>query len=105
MSFRDRVLEAVRAVPLGKVSTYGLIAAAAGSPRAARAVGQILHHNPQPGIIPCHRIVARSGRLSGSFAFGGLDAQKDLLEAEGIRVEDGCVDLEKYLDPACSGCL
>lgn len=99
MSFRSRVLDAVRRIRLGRVSTYGDIAAAAGSPRAARAVGQVLHHNPEPGIIPCHRVVNCEGRLSGSFAFGGPDAQQRMLESEGVLVEDGRVDLSEYLDP------
>ena len=52
----------------------------------ARQVGYALHANPKPGIIPCHRVVNREGRLSGAFAFGGLQAQQKLLEAEGVEV-------------------
>lgn len=98
MSFTDRVLDAVCRIRRGRVSTYGHIAAAAGSPRAARAVGQVLHHNPRPGVIPCHRVVSREGRLSGRFAFGGPDAQQRMLEEEGVRVTGGAVDLNEYLD-------
>lgn len=98
MSFRDRVLEIVSSIRPGRVSTYGRIAAAAGHPRAARIVGHVLHNNPEPGVIPCHRVVNREGRLSGSFAFGGLDAQQRLLESEGVRVRGGFVDLKQYLD-------
>lgn len=97
MTFSERTLEVVSAIPKGRVATYGLVALAAGSPRAARAVGQVLHHNPLPGIIPCHRVVARSGALSGSFAFGGPGMQAQLLEEEGVEVRDGAVDLDRYL--------
>ncbi len=97
MSFFDRVYEYVARVPRGKVVTYGQVAAAIGAPRCARQVGWALHVNPQPGIIPCHRVVNREGRLAPAFAFGGTDAQARLLEAEGVKVRDGFVDLEKYL--------
>ena len=97
MSFFDRVYEYVARVPRGKVVTYGQVAAAIGAPRCARQVGWALHVNPQPGIIPCHRVVNREGRLAPAFAFGGTDAQARLLEAEGVELRDGFVDLEKYL--------
>ncbi len=97
MSFFDRVYEYVARVPRGKVVTYGQVAAAIGAPRCARQVGWALHVNPQPGIIPCHRVVNREGRLAPAFAFGGTDAQARLLEAEGVEVRDGFVNLEKYL--------
>lgn len=98
MTFTERTYKVVSSIPAGRVATYGLVALAAGSPRAARAVGQILHFNPLPGIIPCHRVVARDGSLSGSFAFGGPHEQQRLLEAEGVDVHDGIVNLDLYLD-------
>ena len=97
MSFYDKVYEQVRKIPQGKVATYGQIAAMCGSPRASRAVGYALHFNPMPGIIPCHRIVNRFGGLEERFAFGGKEAQKALLEREGVVVTDYTVDLGKYL--------
>ena len=98
-SFDQRVYDAVCAIPRGCVSTYGRIAERCGSPRASRAVGMALHRNPMPGVIPCHRVVNREGRLAPGFAFGGPDVQRELLEAEGVEVsEDGYVDLRKYLD-------
>ena len=98
MSFYDRVSEVVKKIPEGKVATYGQIAAALGSPKASRAVGYALHFNPSPGIIPCHRVVNRCGRLAPAFAFGGIDVQKSLLGAEGVEVDgDYTVDLDKYL--------
>lgn len=97
MSFYDLVYEKVREIPKGRVSTYGTIAAALGSPRASRAVGYALHSNPSPGVIPCHRVVNREGRLAPAFAFGGPDIQRMLLEEEGIEVsKEGFVDLKKY---------
>jgi methylated-DNA-protein-cysteine methyltransferase-like protein len=98
MGFYQRVYEIVKKIPYGKVSTYGAIAAKCGSPRCARQVGWALHVNPSPSEIPCHRVVNRFGYLSGGFAFGGIDAQKAMLSAEGIMVdEDYKVDLDKYL--------
>lgn len=102
-TFDERVYAAVCAIPRGCVSTYGRIAEACGSPRAARAVGMALHRNPRPGEIPCHRVVNREGYLAPAFAFGGSDAQMVLLQSEGIEVvrdsETGRyrVSLERYL--------
>ncbi len=97
MNFFERVYEVVKQIPRGKVATYGQIACAAGSPRAARQVGYALHVNPQPGAIPCHRVVNRFGGLAPAFAFGGLEIQAELLRAEGVEVDvDGFVRLEKY---------
>ena len=91
-----RIYEAVKKIPRGKVATYGQIAAMAGEPRMARAVGNALHKNPDPDTIPCYRVVNSKGMLSGEFAFGGAGAQAKLLEADGIDVTGGRVDLEKY---------
>ena len=91
-----RIYEAVKKIPKGCVATYSQIAKMAGNERMARAVGNALHKNPTPGIIPCHRVVDAKGRLAGAFAFGGENAQAELLEAEGVKVIDGRVDLEKY---------
>ena len=88
--------EAVKKIPKGKVATYGQIAALAGEPKMARAVGNALHKNPDPDNIPCFRVVNAQGKLSGEFAFGGVGAQARLLEADGIEVADGKVDLDKY---------
>ena len=90
------VYEIVRRIPKGRVATYGQVAYLAGNPRASRAVGYALHRNPFPGEIPCHRVVNREGRLAPGFAFGGPGIQQELLEAEGVAVQDGYVDLTKY---------
>ncbi len=98
MTFFEKVYEAVKLIPKGKVATYGQIAHAIGSPRAARQVGWALHVNPQPGIIPCHRVVNRFGRMAPAFAFGGEEVQRQLLRDEGVEVNDDLtVDLDRYL--------
>ena len=91
-----RIYEAVKKIPFGCVATYGMVAALAGEPKMARAVGNALHKNPNPAQIPCFRVVNAKGELSGSFAFGGKNAQAQLLQAEGVEVVNGRVDLEKY---------
>ena len=91
-----RIYEAVKKIPYGYVATYGTIAKLAGDKNMARAVGNALHNNPDPDSIPCYRVVNSKGELSGSFAFGGMDVQKNLLEADGIEVINGKVDLKKY---------
>ncbi|MBS6948408.1 MAG: MGMT family protein [Bifidobacterium scardovii] len=83
-SFNARVYEVVRRIPRGMVVTYGQVAALAGNPRNARFVGFALHANPEPGVIPCHRVVFRDGSLAPGFAFGGPDEQRTLLEEEGV---------------------
>ena len=91
-----RIYEAVKRIPKGKVATYGQIAKLAGNEKMSRAVGNALHKNPEPGIIPCHRVVDSKGRLAGEFAFGGAGVQAKLLEDEGVAVTDGYVDLKLY---------
>lgn len=91
-----RIYEAVKRIPKGKVATYAQVAEMAGNERMARAVGNALHKNPEPGIIPCHRVVDSKGNLAGAFAFGGEKVQEDLLKREGVIVLDGRVDLQKY---------
>ncbi len=96
MNFFDEVYILVKQIPKGKVATYGQIACAAGSPRAARQVGYALHVNPEPFVIPCHRVVNRFGGLAPAFAFGGREIQASLLQAEGVEVQEFQVDLSKY---------
>jgi O-6-methylguanine DNA methyltransferase len=81
--FSSRVLTIVRKIPPGRVATYGDIARAAGRPRAARAVGNIMKSCRRPDV-PCHRVIAAGGRLGG---YGGSEVLKRaLLVAEGIAV-------------------
>ena len=91
-----RIYEAVKRIPAGKVASYGTVAVLAGNPRWARVVGYALHINPQPGVIPCHRVVMKDGGLSPAFAFGGENRQRELLTAEGVEfLSDGRVDMAK----------
>lgn len=91
-----RIYEAVKKIPRGKVATYGRVAELAGNPRMSRAVGNALHKNPDPEHIPCYRVVNAKGELAEAFVFGGVNMQEKLLEADGIEVVNGRVDLEKY---------
>ncbi len=97
MTVFDKIYEVVKTIPRGRVATYGQVALLAGNPRWARVVGYALHNNPRPGVIPCHRVVNRDGRVAAAFAFGGGDIQRSLLESEGVEFDaDGCVDLHRY---------
>jgi methylated-DNA-[protein]-cysteine S-methyltransferase len=79
--FQQQVWAITRAIPRGQTRTYGDIAREAGSPGAARAVGQSMAHNPWPVVIPCHRVVGHDGRLTG-FG-GGLPMKQHMLDMEG----------------------
>ncbi len=80
--FQRRVYAAVRGIPRGSTLTYGEVALLAGSPGAARAVGHAMAKNPFIILVPCHRVVAKSGL--GGFGYG-LEAKKRLLEIESGR--------------------
>jgi methylated-DNA-[protein]-cysteine S-methyltransferase len=80
--FARRVLQATARIPFGSVSSYKGVAAGAGSPRAFRAAGTALGHNPLPIIVPCHRVLHAGGGLGGYT--GGLDRKKTLLTIEGV---------------------
>lgn len=93
----EKIYEAVRLIPEGSVATYGQVAAAVGNPRLARVVGYALHVNPQPGVIPCHRVVKKDGEVSAAFAFGGANRQVTLLQAEGVGfLDDTHVDMARF---------
>lgn len=95
--FAKRVYEVVRSIPEGRVMSYGQVARMAGNPRGARAVGFVLHRNPEPGVIPCHRVVFQDGSTCTGYAFGGPEVQRMLLQAEGVcLLEDGRVDMKTY---------
>ncbi len=94
-SFKELVLQFICAIPEGKVATYGQIAALAGSPRAARQVGYILHDSAAKDI-PWQRVINANGGLS-TYKLGHGELQKALLEKEGIRFnKDDLVNLDKY---------
>jgi methylated-DNA-[protein]-cysteine S-methyltransferase len=82
--FQRRVLTACKKIPFGRTVSYGELAARAGSPRAARAVGNAMAANPIPIVIPCHRVLASQGRLGGYSI--GLSFKKRLLSHEGVQL-------------------
>ncbi len=95
--FKEAVYAVVSRIPAGKVATYGDIAAILGERKKARAVGSALHVNPHAPQVPCHRVVNASGALAENFgAEGGAETQATRLQAEGVRVENGHVDLNLY---------
>ena len=93
-----RVYDLVRAIPVGRVMTYGGVAAEVGAPRHAREVGWTLGRCGTSSDVPCHRVVLSSGRLSPGFARGQPELQRAALEAEGIAFDgEGRLDLGRYL--------
>ena len=97
MNTFEKIYEVVCAIPKGKVATYGQVATLAGNPRWSQIVGYALHSNPRPIEIPCHRVVNRCGGLAAAFAFGGENAQRSLLESEGVEFDDdGYVLMDEY---------
>jgi O-6-methylguanine DNA methyltransferase len=81
-------------IPHGEVRPYGWIAAEIGHPRAVRAVGTALAHNPVPLVVPCHRVVRSDGSI-GQYSLGGPEAKRTILLAEGLD----SADLESSLRP------
>ena len=83
-AFQHDVWNALNNIPFGEVRTYGDVAAAVGRPAAMRAVGNANHVNPWPIIVPCHRVVAKSGL--GGYGGGG-EMKRFLLDLEGVHFE------------------
>ena len=97
INFEERkVYELLVLIPRGRVVTYGRLAELLGNKKWARAVGNALHKNPDGEKYPCYKVVNGKGKLSCAYAFGGDVEQKCRLEAEGIVVNDGKVNLEQY---------
>ena len=97
-NFRELVWEVVRAIPRGRVMTYGQIAAVLGAPRAARAVGFVLYRTPVEARVPCQRGVNRGGGLAAVYGWGGAERHRADLLADGVVVGEGyTVDLARYL--------
>lgn len=93
---RNKIFNIVRSIPKGKISTYGSIAKKANI-KSPRLVGQALHTNTNPQLVPCHRVVFRDGKLSKSYAFGGDKAQRMRLLSEGVVFKkSGKVDMVRY---------
>jgi len=96
--FFERVYAVVREIPYGKVTTYGAIAKAIGAPRSARMVGYAMNASHFDDSVPAHRVVNRLGMLSGKHHFDGTNLMQQLLESEGIVVENNQVqDFQKLL--------
>jgi len=96
-SFFERVYEVVRQIPSGRVTSYGAIAKALGAARSARMVGYAMNASHAIEDVPAHRVVNRKGMLTGKFHFEGTNLMQQLLESEGIKVENNqIVDFEKY---------
>lgn len=92
-TFTEKIYELAPKIPKGKVATYKQLAVLAGSPGAARAVGMLMKCNPDKTKIPCHRVVASNGALTG-FAFGkGIPTKKFMLQKEGVKFKGERVDL------------
>ncbi|HRN95845.1 MAG TPA: MGMT family protein [Candidatus Levybacteria bacterium] len=95
-SFKDIVYAITQKIPAGKVMTYGQVAKLAGNPNAARAVGMCMSKNTDTKKIPCHRVVASNGKLTG-YAFGGVITKAELLKKEGVIFKGETVDLSASL--------
>ncbi len=99
-SFEERVIDAIKQIPTGKVATYGQIAGLAGSPRAAITVGGILRRQTQNKDLPWQRVISREGRISIVNMEFPPELQAELLKAEGVAValrgSAYFIDLQKY---------
>lgn len=96
-NFFERVYEVVKQIPFGKVTSYGAIANFLGSRGSARMVGWAMNASHNMEDVPAHRVVNRKGLLSGKHHFDGTNLMQQLLENEGIQVEDNqIIDLEKH---------
>lgn len=95
--FNDMVYQIVKEIPEGKVTSYGSIAAALGTPKSARMVGWAMNASHKIPGIPAHRVVNRNGLLTGKMHFKTPDEMENKLKKEGIPVKnDQIVDFDKY---------
>jgi methylated-DNA-protein-cysteine methyltransferase-like protein len=101
--FFSRVYDLTSLIPYGRITSYGAIARYLGSGRSARMVGWALNVcHTKPEFVPAHRVVNRNGILTGKFHFGNTTTMQQLLENEGIIIEDDCIVNfhEKFWDPS-----
>lgn len=94
-TFKERIYKLTAQIPEGKVATYGQLAKLAGSPGAARAVGMCMKTNPHPEIVPCYKVVASDGSLTGYSAGEGVVTKKQKLLSDGVRFFGDKVDLKQ----------
>ena len=85
-AFQKKVWSEIDKIPRGEVVTYSQIAKNIGHPKAARAVANACGANPNPIIVPCHRVIRSDGELGGYRGPGGIKKKKELLENEGISI-------------------
>lgn len=100
--FFSKVYEVVKQIPEGRVTTYGAIASAIGSPGAGRMVGWAMNKAfSHPDFVPAHRVLNRNGQLTGKHAFPNPCTMQELLESEGVQVENDQVKnfKEKFWEP------
>jgi methylated-DNA-protein-cysteine methyltransferase related protein len=100
--FFQRVYEVVKLIPPGRITSYGAIARYLGTTRSARMVGWAMNQcHTQSDIIPAHRVVNRNGLLTGKHFFGGENVMQELLESEGLLIEDDQIlnFKERFWDP------
>lgn len=96
-SFFEKVYEVVRQIPPGKVTSYGAIAKAIGSPQSSRMVGYAMNASHNLENVPAHRVVNRNGMLTGKHHFDGTNLMQQLLESEGIKVvENKIVNFKEH---------
>lgn len=101
--FFQRVYDVTCLIPYGRVTSYGAIAKFLGTGRSARMVGWALNvSHSRPGFVPAHRVVNRNGLLTGKFHFGNSSTMQQLLENEGVIIENDRVInfTEKFWDPS-----
>ena len=94
-TFKEQIYLLAKQIPRGKVATYGQLAKLAGNPQAARAVGMCMRTNPNAPIVPCHRVVSSTGKLTGYSAGEGIPTKKKMLSEEGVFFIDDNVDLAR----------
>lgn len=90
----ERVYDLVSKIPKGKITTYGTLAKLVGT--SPKVIGYALSGNKDPENIPCHRVINSKGKISGGYAFGGPDMQKQMLEKEKIKFDKETVDLNIF---------
>lgn len=94
MNINSKIYELVKEIPAGRVVTYGQIAKVIKT--GPRVVGNVLHKNPNPSEIPCHRVVNAKGLTAANYAFGGNISQEERLRGEGVKLNNGKIDLSVY---------
>jgi|SRR3989339_831999 len=92
-NFKEIIYSLTKLIPKGKVATYGQLAKLAGHPKAVRAVGVFMKNNPHAPLVPCHRVVASDGSLTGYSGRGGINKKRKMLKEEGVKFNKEKVNL------------